>query len=701
MFIMDSEPQHQSQEEDRAISLSEYKITLPRVLQDLSQQPNWRLESNIDSDYYDSKQLSSEVMGRMAELGMFPAVVNLIKPAIDLMLGMEAKTRTDWTVRHDSEQFRDVAVALGAKLHEAERMTRADKACGDAYAGQIKSGLSWVEVSRNSDPFGDPYRVAHIHRNEIWWDWLSGLDMAKARYVMRRKWFDADFLCSIPAFAKHADTINRCAAGDPGDPSLLFGSKTELSSGGLNAWDAEDYEWRDSVKKRMVLYELWYRVWAPGFALKLGDGRVIPYDKCNPLHTAAVQSGAVPPIPAQIAKVRQSYWVGGTCLYDGDSPGHGNKFPYVPFIGFREDRTGVPYGMIRVMRPNQDEVNARHTKGMWLLASRRVITDDDAVLDHNRAASEAARPDMYLKLNSNRKAGSQFRIEDGADLSEYQYRAMERAADNIQRVSGLVDPLLGRNPGNISGKAANILVEQGATAMGDINDNYRESRAQVGELLLDLIVEDLSVQQGYPVEVEDRVIVLNEPAVGDDGTEYRKNDVSRSKIKVVLDSVPNTPTYRQQLTEQLMGMMQSMPPQIQALMVDYVVEGSGIPNGKEIADRIRKQTGMVKGTPGKDEEGGPPPELVQAQQELQQAQQVIQEGAARLSALEAENIAGKIELERIKNETAKVNAQVALAESQAGLEQAIALEHSANIDEAQMRDAGALDAIKKMIRGEV
>ena len=110
---------------------------LENMLSDLRFQPKWREESDRADDYYDGNQLDGERLGKMGKLGIPPLVTNLIRPAIDAVLGMEAKTRSDWRVIQEddnapvSEMLLD---ALNVKLTEAERETRADRACADAYA---------------------------------------------------------------------------------------------------------------------------------------------------------------------------------------------------------------------------------------------------------------------------------------------------------------------------------------------------------------------------------------------------------------------------------------------------------------------------------------------------------------------------------------------------------------------------------------
>jgi len=126
---------------------------LERWLDEIRNQPQWRREADKCADYYDGNQLTSEALDARQEKGLGELTTNFVAPTVNAVLGMEAKTRTDWQVGADDDKYADVAEALNAKLHEAEREAQADRANSDAYAGQIKAGFSVVEVSRESNPF--------------------------------------------------------------------------------------------------------------------------------------------------------------------------------------------------------------------------------------------------------------------------------------------------------------------------------------------------------------------------------------------------------------------------------------------------------------------------------------------------------------------------------------------------------------------
>lgn len=598
------------------------------MLLEIRNQPNWRIQADIEADYYDGNQLDQETLSLYAERGQAPLIDNLIKPMIDVVLGMEAKTRTDWKVRpgdeSDEDGTEDVADALTVRLHRAEIESRADRACSDAYAGQIKIGLGWCEVSRENDPFKAQYRVKSVHRREIWWDWRAQeADLSDARYMIRRKWYDEDVVCA--AFPDQKKVI-RSLLGGVATMDMLLSPDTGLNRAldVLRGSSIEQFEYINMQRKRVCVYEIWYKKMVNGHTMRLPNGRVVEFDREDPKHCQAVTSGALEVKPATFLKMRCAYTIGAYKLHEGDTPYRHQHYPYVPFFGFREDRTGIPYGLIRQKKSPQDEVNSRKSKMYHLLNTRRVIADGDSVKDHNKAAQEVARPDAYIMLNENRRPTSQFNVQDGGQLATQQFQVMEDAKKSI---TGDFQTLMGQTGAVTAGNAINSLLEQSTSMLGEINDNYRFSRRMVGELLLELVKEDL---EGKPIRVkieqglDERVIELNVPSIDPEtGMQVIMNDVSRANVAVGLDDIQQSTSFRQQQFSQLVELTKSMPPQTQGLIVDFVIEASDQPNRRKMAERIRKATGIG----GEDQ---PNEQSMQQQQQMQAMQQQMQQLMAEL-----------------------------------------------------------------------
>ena len=633
-------------------------LRLEQWLQEIKEQPLWRREADKCADYYDGNQLDAETLGGLEEKGLGPLITNLIAPTVNAVLGMEAKTRTDWMVGADDDQWGDVADALSAKMHEVERESGADRACSDAYAGNIKAGFAAVEVSRNSNPFAYPYRVTPIHRSEIYWDWRSRQpDWSDARYVIRRKRYDADHLAAF--FPQHADLIR--ATGEFDDWSEIISMETRMEATHLRAFDQglrttwDDLDWRDITRRQVTCYEVWYRVWMRGMVLRLPGGRVLEFNQNNPYHRAAVASGSVQPQVAVFDKIRCAFFCGPIRLMD--RPTNRRRFPYIPFFGYREDLTGVPYGLIRTMLSPQDEVNARMARMMWLLKSRRAFMDSDALdARYNNlsdASRELGRSDALIITNPNRQNGANaIRVDDNMQLSAQQFQVMQERKQAIQEAAGVYNALMGQNSNASSGAALTTLVEQGVTTLAEINDNYRMARRLVGEELLGLIREDMKDQAEIVVDngTAKRRVMVNIPAQTESGQAYKENDVQVAPVKVALADVPSTPTYRQQQFGQFAEILKSMPPEYQAMLVPFALEMSDFSRRKEMAEFLRKQLGIQAD-----------PESPEAQQAQAQAQQA-QSAAAELQMADAQS---KIEERQAKTE--KTRAETAQIQQSADM----------------------------------
>ncbi len=153
---------------------------------DIDSQPRWRDAANKACAYYDGDQLAPEVVAILEERGQPKTIHNLIAPTVDGVLGMEAKTRTDLIVVSDDpdDDAEQLAAAVNAEFADACRLGNLNKARSDAYAEQIKAGVSWVEVRRNSDPFGPRFKISTVSRNEVYWDWLSReADLSDCRWL--------------------------------------------------------------------------------------------------------------------------------------------------------------------------------------------------------------------------------------------------------------------------------------------------------------------------------------------------------------------------------------------------------------------------------------------------------------------------------------------------------------------------------------
>lgn len=329
------------------LTIGEYRLFVGEMMN----QPAWRAVADKEMDYADGRQLDNELLQKQRELGLPPAVENLITPTLLSVQGYEATIRTDWRVTADGETGgRDVADALNFKLNRAERQSRADKACSDAFRGQIACGIGWVEVTRNPNPFEFPYECGVIHRNAIHWDMKSyKYDLSDARWLIRRRWLLPERLAQFfPEYAGHFKAMGRGGSDWRISGEMLDGGG---NTGLADAWGisgrntvSEEF-WFNETTRELAVAEVWYRRWVTADCLRdKKTGRTVEFDGANPNHREMAANGAVL-FAASVPRMRRAFVVGDLVVRDEPTPYPHQKFPYVPFFGFREDNTGIPTDM--------------------------------------------------------------------------------------------------------------------------------------------------------------------------------------------------------------------------------------------------------------------------------------------------------------------------------------------------------------------
>ncbi|MGL4206392.1 MAG: portal protein [Aeromonadaceae bacterium] len=650
---------------------------LLKLMSDINGQPDWRSMANRACAYYDGDQLPPEVSKVLKERGQPITMHNLIAPTIDGVLGMEAKSRTELMVIADDhdEEIELLAEAVNAEYADMCRLGGLDRARGGAYAGQIKAGLEWIEVCRRDDPFGPRYKFSNVHRDEVFWDWHSREpDLSDCRWLMRRRWFDVDEAKTmLPSKADILDrSINDWA--DIVNLTSIEGMDPNLVSA-YEEWSqfsSKEVEWCSRERDRVLLQVVYYRTYTTRQVLLLDSGRALEFDKGNQLHRAAVAMGRARVERRPVAVIRESWFVGPHHLVDRPCSAPHNMYPLVPFWGYRKDRTGEPYGLIARAMPAQDEVNLRRIKLTFLLQAKRVIMDKDATnMSRAQVLEEVERPDGYIELNPDRQnktsVSDAFKVEQDFNVAAQQFEVMQDSVKLIQDTMGVYAAFLGQGTTGQSGVAISNLVEQGATTLSEINDNYRMGCQLVGQLALSYLLEDMANKRNYKVTINRddprrrKAVVLNVEA--EDG--QLTNDVTRLRAHIALAPIQQTAAYKQQLAERMTQAMAQLPPEAAAACFDLLVELMDVPRKAEFVERIRNALGIQKDPDEMNDE-----ERAAAEQQAEQAQLqqdlAMREMQAKLAELEAKAAKWQEEAKRISKLTDSIRFEDALKQAQTG-----------------------------------
>lgn len=584
------------------------------IFEEIEEQPTWRATADKEMDYSDGNQLDSDLLQRQQEIGIPPAVEDLIGPALLSIQGYETVTRTDWRVTPNGDPGgQEVADAINYKLNEAERESGADRACSDAFRPQIACGIGWVEVSRESDPFKFPFRCVAVNRNEIHWDMRSrSADMTDARWLRRQRWLRPEIIANT--FPEHAEAIKVLGNGggmwwadESISPDGGISTGLQNSWGDGRAWTIQEDRWYNPVSREVCLAEVWYRRWVIVHVIRTPNGRVVEYDENNLEHNVAVASGIAKIQPATVARVRRSYWLGQLCLYDGPTPYAHRHFPYVRFLGFQEDSTGIPYGYVRGMKYAQDSLNSGLSKLRWGMSVVRVERTKGAVsMSDEQLRRQIARPDADIVLDAQHfqqyPNGARFEVNRDYQLTDQHFSMLQDNRDAIQRVSAVTSGFMGKEGTARSGLQEQTQVEQSNQSLARIMDNFREARRMVGELLMSMLIEDMGdEQQTVIIEGDainaDRTVVINQAETDESGYRYLSNDIRKTRLKVALEEVPSSNSYRTQQLNAMSEAVKSLPEKYQAAALPFMVSLMDVPFKREVVEAIR----AVEQTPTPEE----------------------------------------------------------------------------------------------------
>lgn len=655
-------------------------------IRDCVGQPDYKSRCRLAHSYYDmGKQISPEKRHKiMVQMGIDPKETNLIHGVINSVLGMEAKQRNDVRVEADDDEFLDVSDVLSMRMKEATRESNCDMAVSNAYAGQCKGGIGWVEVSLASDPLDYPYRVTDIHYSEISYDWRAkDIGLNDASWMIRSRWEDLDESCALmPEFS---DVLERSVNNNwdliSADLDETHARYVQHGYGRERNFSVRRDEWCDSSRKRIKFFEVWYRVPAECVVIHIGPTRRLVYDENNPIHQMAVNRG-VKVSKSTTRQMRMALFAGPHRLIDVGTTRR--MFPYVPFFAFRDDQDGSPYGLIDGMIGPQDSYNERRTMVDWMLRARQTTVDNDALDSEYNTISDirmtASRPDFFAVLNAKRTNARGISIDSNLSLQAEQLEVMMNDKQTIQDVPRIYSTQLGDAPAGVtSGVAINSLTEAGAVAMGELNDNYRYARKMVHEQLLDLIIEDhleenLQVMMG--TGQSRRTIVLN--TWTPEGQPL--NRVKDSPVKIGFSEIPNSPAFRMQEQQQIAMLIQAMqghPAALNILGAAYI-DGSSATNRKQLADDFRRATGQsVAGDR----------QAQAAAQEKQQAQLALQEQLSEAVA--------QLELQTKQVDIAVKQADIQLKQADVDVKRASLSKTQADIEktdsEVELNNAKAIE----------
>jgi hypothetical protein len=578
-----------------------------------------RTNSLAAIDYFDSDQFTPAERAALAERKQPPVVVNRMKPAINGLVGVVERSRSDpraWPRNPDEADSADAATDVLRYICDFNRFKGIKRDCfTDMLVPGTMAALMGVDEDRN-------VTVTQIRWEEFFGDPRSRRrDWKDARYLGIAKWMyadDAQTLYPDKAQAIEATVENGVGGGMIPDASYQDRPLQGSSTGGA---------WVDRKQRRLMVVEMYYREGTWKRAVFTGQD--------------VLEAGASPyldhkgradcPIEAMSAYVRRDNM-----------------------------RYGVAWDMISI----QDEINKRRSKALHLLAVSRVQAKDPSAMGQDRdvVRGEAARPDGVIPPGWE-MAPSVAEFQGNVELMQEAKAEMERMAPN--------PAVLGRDGQDSSGRALLARQQAGlvelAVIFGALEDwelrVYRQMWARAKQFWTAPQYIRVTDDENAPRFVGLNQPVLGPPVVGADPETgmpalmpnvlgYR-NRVAEMDVDIEVDAQPDTGTVAQEQFNEVVRLVGMSPLYQQQISVVQLLQLSTIPHKRSLIDAIKQG----------QEEGQ---EKAAAAQQLQAAHAVAKIHETQASALE-HAASGQAKMINALSEAHAVHADHAAAGFEAGV----------------------------------
>ncbi len=505
-------------------------------------------------DYYDSDQYSRPELQKLAARSQPPIVINRIKPAINGIIGVIERARSDpkaWPRNPGNDEAADAATDVLRYVADFNRFKRIKRDC---FLDMLVPGTGAALVGVDQDL---QVTITQVRWEEIFIDPQSRrLDAKDARYLGVCKWMYADDLGAMyPRQREDIAATVENGIGATGVADESYQDRPIAYSGNTG--------WVDRKERRLMVVEMYYRE-LPG-----------PWLRC--------------------------VFTGASVLENAASPYQDHKGqPDCPMevMSAYIKRDNSRYGAVWDMIGPQDEVNKRRSSALHRLVAKQVQVKDVTALqtDVDVARTEASKPDGVLP------PGFEF-ANNAADVAGH-LELLQEAKAEIERM-GPNPAMLGRSQNDDSGRALLARQQSGLIELSNLYGALEDWELRVYRQVWGRVKQYWRAPQFIRVTDEEdnpRFVGLNQPVHGGPMTVgvhpqtgmaqlqpqvlgYR-NAVAEMDVDIEIDSQPDTATVQQEAFTELIHLVGMSPVYQQQISLKQLIQLSPIPHKRSLLDAI-------------------------------------------------------------------------------------------------------------------
>ena len=494
-------------------------------------------------DYYDSDQFTAKELETFRERGQPAIVINRIKPAINGIIGVTERGRSDpraWPRNPGDDDSADAATDILRYIADYNRFKRLKQDC---FKDLLVPGTMAALVGVDGD---SQVTITQIRWEEFFHDARARRpDFKDARYMGIAKWMYADDAAGLYPDKQGAITSaveNGATGGLMADQSFQDRPLSGPGTGGA---------WIDPKQRRLLVIEMYYRE----------DS----WRRCVFTGADVLEAGASPyqdhkgrpdcPIEAMSAYVR---------------------------------RDNGRYGAVWDMIGPQDEINKRRSKSVHLLSVSRIQARDASAIDVDAdvARLEAARPDGVIP----------FGWGLAPNVAEFQgnMEMMAEAKAEIERM-GPSPAVLGRSDQDSSGRALLARQQSGLIELSNLYGALEDWELRIYRQCWARAKQFWTAPQFIRVTDDEdapRFVGLNQPIDGDPhlppGVLGYRNRVAEMDVDIEVDTQQDTGNIASEQFGELMALVRTSPVYQQQAPLSMLIQLSTIPHKRAILDQIKQ-----------------------------------------------------------------------------------------------------------------
>lgn len=546
-------------------------------------------EAKESRRYYSGRQWTDAELKILKRRNQPAIWDNRIARKVDFLVGVEQRMRRDPKAYGRGPQDQKSADIATASLRFVCDQNRFETIASDvAHDGMVSGvGVAWIGIEGGAKGLDVKLKRGQVER--FFYDPRSTMpDFSDARYMGMHLWLDIDDV--VAEYPDLEDEIRALVDRESGVTLTILDEE-------------RDEQWSDFEHRRIRVVEFYERKITP-------QGMAWYYCK----------------------------FTGNMELEKMWSPYRDeNGLPDVPYVAWSPyvDERGDRYGVVRNMRPMQDEVNQRRSKLLHLTNVSRIHMRDGIVDDVDKTRLEMAKPDGVVMHQGT--WGQDIGVIEQASEIRGQAELLSQAQSSLEN--------LGPNPGLIgkgggvadqSGRAILAQRDSGMTELSPVFERFRDwklrcyrkqwsrvRQAWQGERYI-RITEDTKAPQ-Y-LGINQRQI---DPMTGQAMTQ---NAIAELDVDIILDEGPDTIVMQEELMQTLSQLGEAATGPLGRVMIEL----SQVSNKDQLIQIMEKAT-------------APDPQ--------------VQELNARMAALEAALKQAQVAKTHAETEEKRANTTIALAQS--------------------------------------